>query len=189
MGSSLLAQGFTSPQYFQPRPSAVDYNASGSAASNLGPNSADLAAAVKERVAAVSAADGIAAAAVPVDLVTTSGSGLDPDISRQGALVQVDRVAKARGLDPAVVRALVLDRMQSPTLGLLGTTRVNVLELNLALDRMHALIGGRLGRRGSHAHRRAAPAARASRRSSCCWSCAWSACCPSARTRTSARSR
>jgi potassium-transporting ATPase KdpC subunit len=136
VGSSLLAQGFASPQYFQPRPSAVDYNASGSAASNLGPNSADLAAAVKERIAAVSAANGIAADVVPVDLVTASASGLDPDISRQGALVQVDRVAKARGLDPAVVRALVLDRMQSPTIGLLGTTRVNVLELNLALDRI-----------------------------------------------------
>ncbi len=78
VGSSLLAQGFTSPQYFQPRPSAVDYNASGSGASNLGPNSADLAAAVKERIAAVSAANGIAAAAVPVDLVTASGVGSRP---------------------------------------------------------------------------------------------------------------
>jgi K+-transporting ATPase ATPase C chain len=136
VGSSLLAQGFASPKYFQPRPSAVDYNASGSAASNLGPNSADLAAAVKERIAAVSAADGIAASAVPVDLVTASGSGLDPDISRQGALVQVDRVASARGLDPAAVQALVLGHVQSPTLGLMGATRVNVLELNLALDRL-----------------------------------------------------
>jgi len=136
VGSRLLAQSFMSPQYFQPRPSAVDYNASGSGASNLGPNSADLAAAVQERIALVSAANGVAASDVPVDLVTASASGLDPDISRQGALVQVDRVAKARGLDPAVVRALVLDRMQSPTLGLLGTTRVNVLELNLALDRI-----------------------------------------------------
>jgi K+-transporting ATPase ATPase C chain len=136
VGSSLLAQGFTSPKYFQPRPSAVDYNASASAASNLGPNSADLAAAVKDRITAVAAANGIAATAVPVDLVTTSASGLDPDISRAGALVQVDRVAKARGLDPQAVRALVLDRVQSPTLGLLGATRVNVLELNLALDRI-----------------------------------------------------
>jgi K+-transporting ATPase ATPase C chain len=136
VGSSLLAQSFTSPQYFQPRPSAVDYNASGSGASNLGPNSADLAAAVAERITAVSTANGIAAASVPVDLVTASASGLDPDISREGALVQVDRVATARGLDPAVVRKLVLDRMQSPTLGLMGTTRVNVLELNLALDRI-----------------------------------------------------
>src|SRR4051794_37028572 len=136
VGSSQLAQGFTSPKYFQPRPSAADYDASGSAASNLGPNSADLAAAVKERIATVAAANGIAAGAVPVDLVTTSGSGLDPDISRAGALVQVDRVAKARGLDAQAVRALVLARMQSPTLGLLGTTRVNVLDLNLALDRI-----------------------------------------------------
>ena len=136
VGSSLLAQGFASPKYFQPRPSAVDYNASGSGASNLGPNSADLAAAVEDRIAAVATADGIAAGSVPVDLVTTSGSGLDPDVSRDGALVQVDRVAKARGLDPQAVRALVLSRLQSPTLGLLGTTRVNVLELNLALDRL-----------------------------------------------------
>jgi K+-transporting ATPase ATPase C chain len=136
VGSSLLAQGFASPKYFQPRPSAVDYNASGSGASNLGPNSADLAKTIKERVAAVAAADGIAANVVPVDLVTTSGSGLDPDISRAGALVQVDRVARTRGLDPQAVRALVLAHVQSPTLDLLGTTRVNVLELNLALDRL-----------------------------------------------------
>jgi K+-transporting ATPase ATPase C chain len=136
VGSSLLAQGFASPKYFHPRPSAVDFNASGSAASNLGPNSADLAAAVKDRITAVSAADGIGAADVPVDLVTASASGLDPDISRPGALVQVNRVARARGLDPAAVRALVLDHVQSPTLGLLGATRVNVLELNLALDRV-----------------------------------------------------
>lgn len=136
VGSKMLAQGFASPRYFQPRPSAVDYDASGSGASNLGPNSAELAATVKDRIAAVAAANGIAAADVPVDLVTASASGVDPDISRQGALVQVDRVAKARGLDPAVVRTLVLDRMQSPTAGLLGTTRVNVLELNLALDRI-----------------------------------------------------
>ena len=84
----------------------------------------------------MAAANGIAAGDVPVDLVTASASGVDPDISRQGALVQVNRVARARRLDPAVVRALVLNRMQSPTIGLLGTTRVNVLELNLALDRI-----------------------------------------------------
>ena len=136
VGSSLLAQGFTSERYFHPRRSAVDYSASGSGASNLGPNSRDLADAVRTRIAAVSATEGIAATAVPADLVTTSASGLDPDISEAGALAQVDRVARVRGLDPAAVRQLVKKRLDSPTLGLLGTTRLNVLGLNLALDRL-----------------------------------------------------
>ena len=134
VGSSLLAQSFTSDRYFHPRPSAVDYNASASAACNLGPNSQDLAEVVKQRLADVARTERIAPALVPVDLVTASASGLDPDISRQGALIQVDRVARARGLDPAKVRALVQSRIDSPTAGLLGATRVNVLDLNLALD-------------------------------------------------------
>ena len=134
LGSSLLAQAFTSDRYFHPRPSAVDYNASGSAASNLGPNSQDLADAVKQRLAAVAKTERVAPALVPVDLVTASASGLDPDISRAAALLQVDRVARARGLDPETVRALVLSKLDSPTIGLLGATRVNVLDLNRALD-------------------------------------------------------
>jgi K+-transporting ATPase ATPase C chain len=137
VGSSLLAQGFKSARYFQPRPSAVDYNASGSGASNLGPNSKALADVVRARIAAVAKADGIAAADVPVDLVTASASGLDPDVSKQGALVQVARVARARNLSVDAVRALVLAHVDTPTVGILGTTRVNVLDLNLALDALH----------------------------------------------------
>lgn len=134
VGSREIAQGFASPRYFHPRPSAVDYDASASAASNLGPNSKDLADAVRARLAAVAKADGVAVSDVPVDLVTASASGLDPDISKAGALLQVDRVARARQLDPAAVQRLVLGHVETPTLGLLGTTRVNVLDLNLALD-------------------------------------------------------
>jgi K+-transporting ATPase ATPase C chain len=134
VGSHMLAQGFTSARYFHPRPSATDYAANASAASNLGPNSADLAKVVEERLAAVVKEDGVTASQVPADLLTASASGVDPDVSKAAALIQVDRVAKARGLDPARVRALVESHVDSPTLGLLGTTRVNVLDLNLALD-------------------------------------------------------
>ncbi|MFN8111243.1 MAG: potassium-transporting ATPase subunit KdpC [Thermoleophilia bacterium] len=134
VGSSLIAQAFTGPRYFHPRPSAAGYAADASAGSNLGPNSADLARAVGRRLRVTATLEGVAPAAVPVDLVTTSGSGLDPDISRAAALVQVARVARTRGLDPARVRQLVMTRVNSPTMGLLGTTRVNVLDLNLALD-------------------------------------------------------
>ncbi len=137
VGSHLLAQGFASDRYFHPRPSAVGYNASGSGASNLGPNSSDLASTVRDRLTKVSAAEGVAPGKVPVDLVTASGSGLDPDISRAAALLQVDRIARVRELDPGTVRRLVLDHVRTPTLGLLGATRVNVLDLNLALDRLH----------------------------------------------------
>jgi potassium-transporting ATPase KdpC subunit len=137
VGSSLLGQGFKSARYFQPRPSAVDYDASASAASNLGPNSKELADAVRVRLAAVARTDGVPVADVPVDLVTASGSGLDPDISKDGALIQIDRVAKARNLSVAKVQALVLSHVDTPTVGLLGATRVNVLDLNLALDALH----------------------------------------------------
>jgi K+-transporting ATPase ATPase C chain len=136
VGSSLIAQSFTSDRYFHPRPSAVDYNASGSGASNRGPNSQDLADAISQRLADVAKTERVAPALVPVDLVTASGSGLDPDISRAAALLQVDRVARSRRLDPRKVRALVLSKLATPTAGLLGTTRVNVLDLNLALDRI-----------------------------------------------------
>lgn len=136
VGSRLLGQAFTSDRYFHSRPSAVDYDASGSGASNLGPNAADLASAVEERVQAVAAAEGVPAAQVPVDLVTTSASGLDPDISPAAARVQVARVARTRGLEPAAVQRLVDERIDAPTAGLLGAHRVNVLELNLALDRL-----------------------------------------------------
>jgi len=141
VGSRLIGQSFTDakgdplPQWFQPRPSAAGdgYDPTSTSASNLGPNNADLLKAVQERRAAAAARDGVAPSSVPPDALTASGSGLDPDISPAYARQQVDRVAKARGLDPASVRALVDRHVQGRDLGFLGEPVVNVLELNLAL--------------------------------------------------------
>jgi K+-transporting ATPase ATPase C chain len=138
VGSSLLGQEWKGAQWFHGRASAVDYDANGSGGSNLGPNSADLAAAVKGRLAASAKEDGVPAAQVPVDLVTASASGLDPDVSLQSALIQVNRVARARGLQPARVEQLVRSHVQDPTLGFLGSSRVNVLSLNQALSELRA---------------------------------------------------
>jgi K+-transporting ATPase ATPase C chain len=137
VGSTLIGQAFTDPRYFWGRPSATGptpYNAANSGGSNLGPAHPVLAEAVKARVQALRAADPSNGAPVPVDLVTASASGLDPEISVAGAEYQVDRVARARGLAPATVRALVARHTTGRWLGLLGEPRVNVLELNLALD-------------------------------------------------------
>lgn len=138
VGSALLGQEFTSDRYFHGRPSAVGYaaDAAGSGGSNLGPNSRELSRTVARRRAEVAARDGVDPAAVPVDLVTASASGLDPDISEAAALIQVARVARARGVPASAVRAVVLARVHGPVLGLLGARRVRVLELNLALDRL-----------------------------------------------------
>jgi K+-transporting ATPase ATPase C chain len=136
VGSSLIGQGWRGAQWFHGRPSAVTYDANGSGGSNLGPNSAALAAAVKERLAATAKENGVSVAQVPVDLVTTSASGLDPEISLQGALIQVDRVARARGLQRQRVEQLVRSHVEGSTLGFLGSRRVNVLGLNLALTRL-----------------------------------------------------
>jgi K+-transporting ATPase ATPase C chain len=137
IGSALVGQPFVEPRYFWGRPSATaaaPYDGRASAGSNLGPTNPALAAAVRERVAALRAAPPRSVAPVPVDLVTASGSGLDPHLSPAGALFQVDRVAAARGLPRAVVRSLVLRHVEEPLLGLFGAPRVNVLALNLALD-------------------------------------------------------
>jgi potassium-transporting ATPase KdpC subunit len=136
VGSVLIGQAFDDPKYFWGRPSATDpsYNAGSSTGSNLGPTNPDLLKAVKERVNALRKAQPDQTGPIPVDLVTASGSGLDPHISPAAAEFQVARVAKVRGLDATRVRELVAQLTEGRTLGLLGEPRVNVLKLNLALD-------------------------------------------------------
>ncbi|HEX4585606.1 MAG TPA: potassium-transporting ATPase subunit KdpC [Burkholderiaceae bacterium] len=139
VGSRLIGQNFSDPKYFWGRLSATSpmpYNGQGSGGSNLAATNPALVDQAKGRVEALRAADPASSAAVPADLATASGSGLDPDIRPQSALLQVARVAHARGLDEARVRALVADHTQGPLLGFLGEPRINVLELNLALDAM-----------------------------------------------------
>lgn len=154
IGSSLLGQTFNlpkrnpadpkeqaqpDPKWFQPRPSAAGadgYDPTASGASNLGPNDTGLTQTVHGRRAAIAAFDGVAADRVPPDALTASGSGLDPDISPAYAYEQVNRVAKARGLDPAKVHQLVEDHRKGRTLGFLGQDRVDVVTLNLALARL-----------------------------------------------------
>ena len=150
VGSALIGQNFTSDRYFHPRPSATTgadpsdssktidapYNAAGSGGSNLGPTSQKLVDRVKASVAAWRSLAG--AGPVPADAVTTSASGLDPDISPANALAQAASVAKARGLDQARVRALVEASIDRPMLGWFGEPRVNVLQLNLALDALRS---------------------------------------------------
>ncbi len=141
IGSRLIGQYFDRPEYFWSRPSATapfPYNAAASAGSNLGPTNPALIEAVKARVAALRAADPGNDSPIPVDLVTASGSGLDPHISPAAALYQAKRVARARSLDEAVVRNLIADHTEERQLRLLGERRVNVLQLNLALDALRA---------------------------------------------------
>jgi potassium-transporting ATPase KdpC subunit len=142
VGSSLIGQNFTDakgnplPQWFQSRPSAAGadgYDPTSSSASNLGPNDTDLVKSIEARRAAAAAFDGVAPASVPPDALTASGSGLDPQISPAYAQEQVARVAKARSLDPAKVRALVASFVQGRALGFLGEQTVDVLQLNIAL--------------------------------------------------------
>jgi len=141
-GSALIGQSFTDadgealPEYFQSRPSAAGdgYDGTSSSGSNLGPENTDLVAAIEERRAAIAEREGVAEDAVPADAVTASGSGLDPHISVAYALLQVPRVAAVRDLPEQEVRDLVESRIQGRDLGFLGEERINVVELNLALD-------------------------------------------------------
>jgi potassium-transporting ATPase KdpC subunit len=138
LGSSLIGQPFDDPKYFWSRPSATSpqpYNAAASSGSNQGPRNPALADAVTGRIKALRDADPDNNAPVPVDLVTASGSGLDPDISVAAADYQINRVAKARGISEDKVRALVAENKNGRTFGILGEPRVNVLKLNLSLDR------------------------------------------------------
>lgn len=132
VGSALVGQAFTSARYLQGRPSAVDYDATGSGASNLGPLNPDLIAETSERAGAWRAATG--SADVPADAVTASASGLDPHISPANALAQARRIAETRGADIDQVRAVIANHVEGRTFGVLGQPRVNVLQANLALD-------------------------------------------------------
>jgi potassium-transporting ATPase KdpC subunit len=137
VGSELIGQSFTSPKYFHGRPSAVNYDGNNSGASNLGPNSPELLKLVKQRVELVRKENNLAQdAPVPADLVLASGSGLDPDISVEGAKLQVARVASVRGLSEEAVKLLVEQHIDYPQLGFLGQEKVNVLKLNIALDEL-----------------------------------------------------
>jgi K+-transporting ATPase ATPase C chain len=144
VGSSLIGQGFVDaagnplPQYFQSRPSASNYDGTASGGSNLGPDSEELAQAIEQRRAEIAAFNGVPPAAVPADAVTASASGLDPGISPAYAAIQVDRVARERGVPPSEVRRLVDEATVGRDLGFIGAPYVNVLELNLGLDHLSA---------------------------------------------------
>ena len=134
VGSALIGQGFAKPEYLHPRPSAAGsgYDASNSSGSNYGPLSADLAKRIKGDAEALRASTGYQQ--IPDDAITTSGSGLDPDISPDYALLQVDRVARARGVPAETVRRVISAHIDGPLLGFIGQPRVNVLKTNLNLD-------------------------------------------------------
>lgn len=139
VGSSLVAQPFTGPGWFHPRPSAAGeegYDAMASAASNLGPNAPELVGAIRDRRSAAGTPGARLTGPPPPDALTASGSGLDPDVSPENARAQTARVARARGLPVARVRRLVQDAVQGRQLGFVGEPRVNVLELNVALARV-----------------------------------------------------
>lgn len=137
IGYALLGQQFTKPAYFSGRPSAVSYNAAGSAGSNKGPSNPDYLKDVQSRIDTLLKYNtGLKKSDIPADMVTASGSGLDPNISEQGAAIQVARVAKARKISEQKVKELVAMNTIKPFLGLFGPTSVNVLKLNLALDNL-----------------------------------------------------
>jgi K+-transporting ATPase ATPase C chain len=134
VGSRLIAQEFKRPEYFRPRPSAAGYNAASTGGSNYGPSNANHLEAVQERIDVIVEEDGVQASQIPSEMVTASGAGMDPHIPPAAAELQVARVARSRKVDAARVRELIAAHAEAPTWGFLGRARVNVLELNLALD-------------------------------------------------------
>jgi K+-transporting ATPase ATPase C chain len=134
VGSRLIAQKFERPEYFRPRPSGVDYNAASTGGTNYGPSNPDQLKAVQERIGAIAAEDHVRLGQVPSEMVTASGGGMDPHIPPAAAEFQAPRVARARSVPVDRVRELIRQHTESPTFGFLGRARVNVLELNLALD-------------------------------------------------------
>jgi K+-transporting ATPase ATPase C chain len=134
VGSRLIAQAFTRPEYFHPRPSGVDYNAASTGGTNYGPSNPDHLKAVQERIDAVTALEGTTADRVPSEMVTASGGGMDPHIPPNAAELQARRVAGRRSVDVSRVRELIAAHTEPPAFGFLGRARVNVLELNAALD-------------------------------------------------------
>lgn len=138
IGSALVAQPFASERYFQPRPSAAGYNTMSLAGSNQARTNPDLRKRIDEARAAVAQRDGVEPSTVPGDLITQSGGGIDPHVSPEGAAIQIERVARARGIGRDAVANLVAQHTESRQLGVLGEPRVNVLALNLALDSLAA---------------------------------------------------
>ena len=136
LGSSLVAQPFTDPKYFQPRPSAANYDPMAMAGSNMARTNPELTKIIEQRIADIEARDHIEGRQIPSDLVTASGSGIDPEISLKSAMIQVKRVAEARHLSGQQVIELIQQYTLKPTFGVLGQERINVLELNLALDQI-----------------------------------------------------
>jgi len=136
IGYKIEGQSFTQDQYFYSRPSAVTYNAAGSAGSNKGPNNPEYLQQVKDRLDTFLAHNpGVVKTAVPSELITASGSGLDPDLSPEGAYVQVKRIAKIRHMTEAAVTAIINKNIEQPLPGLFGTRKVNVLKLNMELEK------------------------------------------------------
>jgi K+-transporting ATPase ATPase C chain len=137
VGYSLIGQSFTNDKYFIGRPSAVNYNAAGSGGSNKGPSNPEYLATVQQRIDTFLVHNPtVKKEEIPAELVTASGSGQDPDISPKGALVQVSRIAKTRNISEEKITALVNEHIQSPVFGIFGTSRVNVLQLNIDLDKL-----------------------------------------------------
>ena len=134
VGSRLIAQRFERPEYFHPRPSAADYNAASTSGSNYGPSNPDHLELVRARLNAIIEEEGVAASQVPSEMVTASGAGMDPHIPPAAAALQAARVARNRNIDTDGVRQLIAAHTEPPTLAFLGRFRVNVLELNIALD-------------------------------------------------------